>query len=66
MQCQEAVIDFVQELSVECTRFKRELVRPEMAPTIRRDMFSVWPDKEELPLLDLATRDEMMEEVLEV
>lgn len=28
-------------------------------------MFSVWPEKEEMPLLDLGTRDEMMEELLE-
>lgn len=29
-------------------------------------MFAIWPEKEPTPLIDVVTKDEMMEELLEV
>jgi hypothetical protein len=29
-------------------------------------MFTIWPEKEPTPLVDLVTKDEMMEQLLEV
>jgi hypothetical protein len=29
-------------------------------------MFTIWPEKEPAPLVDLVTKDEMMEQLLEV
>ncbi|KAF4469847.1 hypothetical protein FALBO_3287 [Fusarium albosuccineum] len=55
------------DLSAQCTRFGRELVKPEIeAQTLRKEMFSIWPEKEPTPLVDVVTQDEMMEELLEV
>ncbi|KAK7416812.1 hypothetical protein QQX98_005005 [Neonectria punicea] len=54
-------------LSSECTRFGQELVKPELiTPVMRRDMFSIWPDREPTPLVPVVTGDEMMEQLLEV
>ncbi|KAM0424250.1 hypothetical protein ACHAPT_010622 [Fusarium lateritium] len=55
------------DLSSECSRFGRELVKPEIsASTLRREMFIIWPEKEPTPLVDVVTQDEMMQELLEV
>lgn len=55
------------DLSSQCSRFGSELVKPEIAKaTIRRDMFSIWPEKDPAPLVDVVTQDEMMEQLLEV
>ncbi|KAM5350607.1 hypothetical protein ACJ41O_007112 [Fusarium nematophilum] len=55
------------DLSYECARFGRELVKPEVvASTLKRDMFSIWPEKDPTPLIDVVTQGEMMEELLEV
>jgi hypothetical protein len=29
-------------------------------------MFTIWPEKDPAPLVDVVTRDEMMEQLLEV
>jgi hypothetical protein len=34
--------------------------------TLKRDMFTIWPEKDPAPLVDVVTRDEMMEQLLEV
>ncbi|KAM0218492.1 hypothetical protein ACHAQD_006875 [Fusarium lateritium] len=55
------------DLSSQCSRFGRELVTPRIiTSTLKRDMFSIWPEKEPVPLVDVVTKDEMMEQLLEV
>ncbi|KAJ4246624.1 hypothetical protein NW762_013567 [Fusarium torreyae] len=55
------------DLSAQCTRFGRDLVKPRIVtPALKRDMFSIWPEKESAPLVDVVTKDEMMEQLLEV
>ncbi|KAI8657298.1 hypothetical protein NCS57_01107800 [Fusarium keratoplasticum] len=55
------------DLSFECSRFGRELVKPELSTAIlRREMFIIWPEKDPTPLVDVVTQDEMMQELLEV
>ncbi|CAM1508571.1 Fc.00g054190.m01.CDS01 [Cosmosporella sp. VM-42] len=55
------------DLSFQCSRFKGELVQPELvALNMRQDIFSIWPMKEPAPLVDVVTQDEIMEELLEV
>ncbi|EGU87587.1 hypothetical protein FOPG_06745 [Fusarium oxysporum f. sp. conglutinans race 2 54008] len=55
------------DLSSQCARFGRELVTPRIiTSTLKRDMFTIWPEKEPAPLVDLVTKDEMMEQLLEV
>ncbi|KAF4983944.1 hypothetical protein FZEAL_769 [Fusarium zealandicum] len=55
------------DLSSQCTRFGRELVKPDIvASTLGREYFSIWPEKDPTPLVDVVTKDEMMEELLEV
>ncbi|KAM0262086.1 hypothetical protein ACHAPA_009449 [Fusarium lateritium] len=57
----------VWDLSSQCSRFGRELVTPRIiTSTLKRDMFSIWPEKEPVPLVDVVTKDEMMEQLLEV
>jgi hypothetical protein len=53
------------DLSSECGRYGHELLEPQLMVTaLRRDMFSVWPDREPAQLVDVVTRDEVMEQVL--
>ncbi|KAF7553918.1 hypothetical protein G7Z17_g3277 [Cylindrodendrum hubeiense] len=55
------------DLSSQCARFGQELVKPELiTPMMRRDVFSIWPDREPTPLVPVVTGDEMMEQLLEV
>ncbi|WZH45191.1 uncharacterized protein QYS62_006233 [Fusarium acuminatum] len=55
------------DLSSQCSRFGRELVTPRIiTSTLKRDMFTIWPEKEPVPLVDVVTKDEMMEQLLEV
>ncbi|KAM0551916.1 hypothetical protein ACHAPJ_008255 [Fusarium lateritium] len=55
------------DLSAQCTRFGRDLVKPRIVtPALKRDMFSIWPERESAPLVDVVTKDEMMEQLLEV
>ncbi|KAF5665145.1 hypothetical protein FHETE_6761 [Fusarium heterosporum] len=55
------------DLSSQCARFGRELVTPRViTSTLRRDVFTIWPEKEPPPLVDVVTKDEMMEQLLEV
>ncbi|PNH44591.1 hypothetical protein VD0004_g3083 [Verticillium dahliae] len=55
------------DLSSQCERFepKQELVAPDVM-SLTRDMLEIWPEKELPQLIDVVTRDELMEEVLEV
>lgn len=57
----------MQDLSSQCERFepKQELVAPDVM-SLTRDMLEIWPEKELPQLIDVVTRDELMEEVLEV
>jgi hypothetical protein len=53
------------ELSTECNRFNGELVRPQIThPHLTGANLSIWPEKEPTPLVDVVTRDEIMEQVL--
>ncbi|KAL3589432.1 hypothetical protein FPOAC2_11598 [Fusarium poae] len=55
------------DLSSQCSRFGPELVTPRIVTsTLKRDMFTIWPEKDPAPLVDVVTRDEMMEQLLEV
>ncbi|KAM0333945.1 hypothetical protein ACHAQA_000962 [Verticillium albo-atrum] len=56
-----------EDLSSQCERFepKQELVAPDVM-SLTRDMLEIWPEKELPQLIDVVTRDELMEEVLEV
>ncbi|KAF7561449.1 hypothetical protein G7046_g2690 [Stylonectria norvegica] len=55
------------ELSTECSRFGQELVKPQLiTSSLKRDMFSIWVEKEPTPLVDVVTKDEMMEQLLEM
>ncbi|KAI9152034.1 hypothetical protein HJFPF1_09254 [Paramyrothecium foliicola] len=53
------------DLSAECSRYGQDLVEPQViTTTLRRDVFSVWPEKDPPQLVDVVTRDEVMEEIL--
>ncbi|KAM0279187.1 hypothetical protein ACHAQH_004731 [Verticillium albo-atrum] len=56
-----------EDLSSQCERFepRQELVAPDVL-SLTRDMLEIWPEKELPQLIDVVTRDELMEEVLEV
>ncbi|KAM0552751.1 hypothetical protein ACHAO7_004231 [Fusarium culmorum] len=55
------------DLSSQCSRFGTELVTPRIiTSTLKRDMFTIWPERDPTPLVDVVTRDEMMEQLLEV
>lgn len=55
------------DLSTQCSRFGQELVQPDLiTPMMRRDLFSIWPEREPTPLVPVVTGDEMMEQLLEV
>ncbi|KAH7140108.1 hypothetical protein B0J13DRAFT_61382 [Dactylonectria estremocensis] len=55
------------DISSQCTRFGQELVKPDLIPPMmRRDMFSIWPEREPTPLVPVVTGDELMEQLLEV
>ncbi|KAJ4129346.1 hypothetical protein NW768_007884 [Fusarium equiseti] len=55
------------DLSSQCARFGPELVTPRIAISrLKRDTFAIWPEKEPAPLIDVVTKDEMMDELLEV
>ncbi|KFA65852.1 hypothetical protein S40285_04672 [Stachybotrys chlorohalonatus IBT 40285] len=56
------------ELSSECSRYRQELVEPDLvlvASVLTRDMFTIWPEEEQVQLIDVITKDEMMEHILE-
>jgi hypothetical protein len=54
-------------LSAECSRFNGELIEPQFTlASLTETMFSIWPEREPAQLVDIHTRDEMMEQVLEV
>ncbi|KAH7324360.1 hypothetical protein B0I35DRAFT_349664 [Stachybotrys elegans] len=55
------------DVSSECARFNSDLVKPDLplTPVLRGDMFTIWPEREPNQLVDVVTRDEMMEQILE-
>ncbi|KAL0929666.1 uncharacterized protein CTRU02_215309 [Colletotrichum truncatum] len=60
---------YVQELedglSAQCGRFKVDLVQPSLAG-LTPDMLEIWPETEETPLVDVVTKDALMEQVLDI
>lgn len=36
-----------------------------VASVLTRDMFTIWPEEEQVQLIDVITKDEMMEHILE-
>jgi hypothetical protein len=55
------------ELSAQCMRFGGELMAPNMAAVgLPPVAYSVWPEREKTQLVDVVTRDELVERVLEV
>ncbi|KAL2881198.1 hypothetical protein SGCOL_003489 [Colletotrichum sp. CLE4] len=60
---------YIQELEVglasQCDRFKQELMPPSLAGSTP-EMFEIWPEKELAQLVDVVTRDALMEEVMDV
>ncbi|KAK2731360.1 hypothetical protein CKAH01_09008 [Colletotrichum kahawae] len=60
---------YVQELedclSKQCGRFKQDLVKPSLAG-LTSDMLDVWPEKELPQLVDVVTKDALMEQVLDI
>ncbi|KAI5458245.1 hypothetical protein BGZ63DRAFT_60696 [Mariannaea sp. PMI_226] len=60
------VCQLEQNLSSECIRFRQDLLEPRIIPSqVRGDLFSIWPDREPVPLVNVVTRDEMMLQLLE-
>ncbi|KAK1477723.1 hypothetical protein CCUS01_16545 [Colletotrichum cuscutae] len=59
---------YIQELedglASQCDRFKQELMAPSLAGLIP-EMFDIWPEKELAQLVDVVTRDALMEEVMD-
>ncbi|KAL0768621.1 hypothetical protein CaCOL14_009596 [Colletotrichum acutatum] len=59
---------YIQELedglASQCDRFKQELMPPSLAGLIP-EMFDIWPEKELAQLVDVVTRDALMEEVMD-
>ncbi|KAF9869676.1 hypothetical protein CkaCkLH20_12863 [Colletotrichum karsti] len=60
---------YIQELkdclSTQCVRFQQDLVKPSlegMAP----EMFEIWPEKELPQLVDVVTKDALMEQILDI
>ncbi|KAJ0347025.1 hypothetical protein KNSL1_006855 [Colletotrichum chrysophilum] len=60
---------YVQELedclSTQCGRFKHDLVKPSLAG-LTSDMLDIWPEKELPQLVDVVTKDVLMEQVLDM
>ncbi|KAI8175921.1 hypothetical protein K4K52_011710 [Colletotrichum sp. SAR 10_76] len=60
---------YVQELedclSTQCGRFKQDLVKPSLAG-LTSDMLDIWPEKELPQLVDVVTKDALMEQVLDM
>ncbi|KAE9570088.1 hypothetical protein CGCF415_v009606 [Colletotrichum fructicola] len=60
---------YVQELedclSTQCGRFKHDLVKPSLAG-LTSDMLDIWPEKELPQLVDVVTKDALMEQVLDI
>ncbi|KAF5022559.1 hypothetical protein F66182_5392 [Fusarium sp. NRRL 66182] len=55
------------DLSTQCARFGPELTKPRITSSaFKRDMLSIWPEREPDPLVDVVNQDEMMEQLLEV
>ncbi|KAJ0306405.1 hypothetical protein COL5a_003604 [Colletotrichum fioriniae] len=59
---------YIQELedglASQCDRFKQELMPPSLAG-LTPEMFDIWPEKELAQLVDVVTRDALMEEVMD-
>ncbi|OLN96931.1 hypothetical protein CCHL11_07408 [Colletotrichum chlorophyti] len=53
------------DLASQCDRFKQDLVPPSLA-TLTTDMLQIWPEKELPQLVDVVTKDALMEQVLDV
>ncbi|KAK1623925.1 hypothetical protein BDP81DRAFT_438373 [Colletotrichum phormii] len=60
---------YIQELedglASQCDRFRQELMPPSLAGSTP-EMFEIWPEKELAQLVDVVTRDALMEEVMDV
>ncbi|OHF04642.1 hypothetical protein CORC01_00113 [Colletotrichum orchidophilum] len=52
------------DLASQCDRFRQELVLPSLA-SVTPEMFDIWPEKELAQLVDVVTRDALMEEVMD-
>ncbi|KAK1982055.1 hypothetical protein LZ30DRAFT_591393 [Colletotrichum cereale] len=53
------------DLALQCDRFRQDLVPPSLAG-LQPDMFDIWPEKELAQLVDVVTRDALMEQVLDI
>ncbi|KAK2055404.1 hypothetical protein LY76DRAFT_520520 [Colletotrichum caudatum] len=53
------------DLALQCDRFRQDLVPPNLTGPLP-EMFDIWPEKEFVQLVDVVTRDALMEQVLEI
>ncbi|KAK1997603.1 hypothetical protein LX36DRAFT_578104 [Colletotrichum falcatum] len=53
------------DLALQCDRFRQDLVPPSLTGLLP-GMFDIWPEKEVTQLVDVVTRDALMEQVLDI
>ncbi|KAK2017260.1 hypothetical protein LZ32DRAFT_577338 [Colletotrichum eremochloae] len=53
------------DLVSQCDRFKQDLVPPSLTG-LQPEMLDIWPEKELVQLVDVVTRDALMEQVLNI
>ncbi|EFQ31978.1 hypothetical protein CGRA01v4_13160 [Colletotrichum graminicola] len=53
------------DLALQCDRFRQDLVPPALTGLLP-EMFDIWPEKELAQLVDVVTRDALMEQVLDI
>lgn len=52
---------------MECRRFGTKLIAPNLLSVpLRGHLLSIWPEREPAPLVDVVTKEELMEQLLEV
>ncbi|TDZ19079.1 hypothetical protein Cob_v007997 [Colletotrichum orbiculare MAFF 240422] len=60
------VKELENDLSAQCARFEDDLVQPSLDGLLTADMLEIWPEREPPQLLDVVTKDALMEQVLDV